>query len=120
HHWGGVPFVFPALADSPTYQAALSLIWGVAGCGAMLLGTRRRERVVWFAGAALMAVVVVKLFFVDLANAGNGGRLVSFLGVGALLYGIGYFAPVPPRDRAERPDDTHDDTESAAPHASSS
>lgn len=42
-----------------------------------------------------MAVVVVKLFVVDLAATGALARIVGFLGVGVLL--IGYFSPVPPR-----------------------
>src|SRR5690606_10779426 len=119
HHWSGVPFVFPALADSSALQAALSLIWGLGACAPMLLGRRRGGRVLWFAGAALMAVVFVKLFVVDLANVGKVGRLVSFLGVGALLLGIGYFSPMPPRDNASRLDDAHDDgAEPAEPQAS--
>jgi uncharacterized membrane protein len=60
------------------------------------------RRAVWITGAALMAVVVVKLFLVDLGNAGTLGRIVSFLGVGVLLLIVGYFAPVPPRGELER------------------
>jgi uncharacterized membrane protein len=48
-------------------------------------------------GAALMAVVTLKLFFVDLSNAGGIERVVSFLAVGLLLLLIGYFSPAPPR-----------------------
>jgi uncharacterized membrane protein len=47
------------------------------------------------AGAALLAVVVVKLFFVELADSGGLYRIVSFMGVGVLLLLVGYFAPVP-------------------------
>ena len=51
----------------------------------------------WVAGAALLAVVVAKLFFVDLSQVGGVERIVSFMGVGVLLLVIGYMAPVPPR-----------------------
>jgi uncharacterized membrane protein len=54
------------------------------------------ERMFWVAGAALLTVVVGKLFVVDLANTGTVARIVSFLGVGVLLLVIGYAAPVPP------------------------
>jgi len=64
----------------------------------MVAGTRRLERQPWFAGAALLALVVGKLFLLDLANSGTIARIVSFLGVGALLMIIGYVAPVPPGD----------------------
>ena len=67
----------------------------------MVLGARRTQRAVWVGGAALMAIVVVKLFLVELGNADTLARIVSFLGVGALLLVVGYFAPVPPRGEHE-------------------
>jgi uncharacterized membrane protein len=67
----------------------------------MVVGARSRARAVWLAGAALMTVVVVKLFLVDLGNTATLARVVSFLGVGLLLLVVGYFAPVPPRAEAE-------------------
>ena len=51
----------------------------------------------WIAGAALLGVVVAKLFLVDLSRAGTIERIVSFIGVGLLLLLIGYLAPVPAR-----------------------
>ena len=47
-------------------------------------------------GAALLAAVVVKLFFVDLDGQGTIERIVSFVGAGVLILLIGYLAPVPP------------------------
>ena len=58
------------------------------------------QRDAWVAGAALLAVVVLKLFLVELANHGSLERIVSFIVVGALMLVVGYFAPMPPR-RAE-------------------
>jgi uncharacterized membrane protein len=97
HHFTGVPFDFDNLAGSSVLQAALSIVWGTAGLAGMVLGARRKHRAVWIGGAALMAVVVVKLFVVELDNTGTLGRVISFLGVGLLLLVVGYFAPVPPR-----------------------
>ena len=54
-------------------------------------------------GAALLALVVLKLFTNDLGNSGTVARIVSFLGVGGLLLVIGYIAPVPPAQEDERP-----------------
>ncbi|HEX5046345.1 MAG TPA: DUF2339 domain-containing protein [Gammaproteobacteria bacterium] len=102
HHYAGVPFDLDSLARSNTLQAALSIVWGATALTAMTLGAKRMRRAVWITGAALMAVVVVKLFLVDLGNAGTLGRIVSFLGVGVLLLIVGYFAPVPPRGELER------------------
>ena len=109
HHWAGVPWDFSALFASQLTQAALSIIWSIMGVTAMLLGNRRASRGVWLAGAALLAVVVVKLFTVELADHGSLYRIVSFIGVGILLLIVGYFAPVP----AKAPALTDDDPETS-------
>ncbi len=101
HHWAGVPYDADSLAASTTFQSALSIVWGVTGLAAMVFGARSRKRSVWLAGAALMTVVVAKLFLVDLGNTATLARVVSFLGVGLLLLVVGYFAPVPPRAEAD-------------------
>ena len=60
----------------------------------------RFQRELWLVGAALIALVVAKLFFVELGNQGGLERIVSFIGVGVLLLIVGYFAPLPPRQAA--------------------
>ena len=74
----------------------------------MVLGNRRGSRTAWVAGAALLGVVVAKLFFVELADHGGIYRIVSFMGVGVLLLAVGYFAPVPASqdDAAAQPKET--------------
>jgi uncharacterized membrane protein len=101
HHWAQVPYDVESLAQSTTFQSALSIVWGVAGLAAMIIGARGARRGVWLVGAGLMGIVVVKLFVVDLGNTATLARVVSFLGVGLLLLVVGYFAPVPPRAAAE-------------------
>jgi uncharacterized membrane protein len=63
----------------------------------MIFGHLRSRRELWLVGAALIGVVVAKLFFVELDNRGGLERIVSFIGVGVLLLIVGYFAPLPPR-----------------------
>ncbi len=96
HHWAGVDWNVDALFDSTLTQAALSVAWSLVGVALMLLGHRRLHRLVWGVGAGLLGVVVVKLFFVELADSGGLYRIVSFIVVGLLLLLVGYFAPVPP------------------------
>ena len=98
HYWGGVPYVAHDLFNSIVVQAAFSLLWTLTAMVVMVTATRKLRRKPWFAGAALLAVVVGKLFLLDLANSGTVARIVSFLGVGVLLMIIGYIAPVPPGD----------------------
>ena len=101
HHWGGVPYDFDTMLRSPLAQTAVSIFWTVLALAAMLFATRRTNRWLWLTGAALMAVVVGKLFIVDLAKFGGVERIVSFLAVGVLMLVIGYVAPVPPRQKTE-------------------
>ena len=53
----------------------------------------------WLTGAALLVVVVLKLFLVDLSSIGTVERIVSFVGVGLLMLVLGYFSPLPPAAR---------------------
>jgi uncharacterized membrane protein len=75
----------------------LSIVWTLIALGLMIGGHLRHRREVWLIGAALIAVVVAKLFFVELSNRGGLARIVSFIGVGVLLLVVGYFAPLPPK-----------------------
>lgn len=97
HHWGGVPYQLDALLDSMLVQAGLSIVWTLIALPLMVLGNRRGQRELWLVGAALIALVVAKLFFIELGNRGGLERIVSFIGVGVLLLVVGYFAPLPPR-----------------------
>lgn len=97
HFWGGVPYDFDAMMASMKVQTALALFWTALALAAMVLASRRGLRPLWFVGAGLMAVVVAKLFLVDLTNRGGVERIVSFIGVGLLLLAVGYFSPLPPK-----------------------
>lgn len=97
HYNFDAPLTLWGMAHSTLVQASLSIFWGLLGFTAMTLAARRQWRFVWLAGAALMIVVVVKLFLVDLSSIGTVARIASFLSVGVLLLVTGYLAPLPPR-----------------------
>lgn len=97
HHWADVPWNTGALLDSMRVQAGLSIVWTLMALALMIGGHMRSNRQLWLGGAALIGVVVVKLFFVELSNRGGMERIVSFIGVGILLLVVGYFAPLPPK-----------------------
>ena len=94
HHWTGVPFDLVSLGQSNVLQASLSIVWGSTALAGMVVGARKASRLVWVAGAALMALVVIKLFLIDSGNTGTVTRIISFLGVGIFLLIVGYLAPV--------------------------
>ena len=97
HHWADVPYRLEPMMRSVIVQAALSIFWTILALALMVTATRMARRGVWMLGAALMGVVVVKLFVIDLSHVGGIERIVSFIGVGVLMLVVGWFAPVPPR-----------------------
>ncbi|MEP6485267.1 MAG: DUF2339 domain-containing protein, partial [Rudaea sp.] len=100
HFLGGVPWN-DALWTSALAQAALSIVWTVAGIAAMLLGKQRGSRAVWIGGGTLMGVVILKLIAIDRQHLHDLTAIVGVLVVGILLVGVGYFAPVPPKLKEE-------------------
>ncbi len=96
HHFKDIAWSTRALADSFFVQAGYSMLWTLLGVGAMVWAHKKMQRVVWQAGAALLALTVIKLLIVDLENSGGGERIVAFIGVGVLMVVVGYFAPMPP------------------------
>jgi uncharacterized membrane protein len=96
HYYADVPYELHAQLASVLTQSVLSLLW--TGCALVLMtwASRRSVRTPWTVGAVLLGVVVLKLVVNDLGNSGTVARIVSFLGVGAMLLLIGYMAPLPP------------------------
>jgi len=97
HHYAGIPYILGPMLASKLVQASLSIFWTSLALAVMLFATKRAGRVVWIAGAALLGVVVIKLFVLDLSHVTGVARIVSFIAVGVLMLLVGYFAPVPPR-----------------------
>jgi uncharacterized membrane protein len=96
HHYFGVAWDARRLSESFVVQAGYALLWSVTAVALTVFGSRRGHRAPWLAGAALLAATVVKLFLIDLSNAGGAERIVAFVGVGALMLIVGYVAPLPP------------------------
>ena len=101
HYWGGAPFTHHAMQRSVLVQACLSIFWSLSALCLMVFATRKKHRIIWLAGAGLLAVVVLKLFLVDLSKSGTIERIVSFVGVGILILAIGYLSPVPPQGKGD-------------------
>lgn len=86
---------FESLWHASEIQLALSIGWALLALVLMWRGHQLQHRLRWQCGAALLAVVLVKLFLVDLADAGSLSRIVSFITVGGLTLLIGIKAPMP-------------------------
>ncbi len=101
HHWAGTPFQWTAIFSNATVQMAFTFLWAVSAFVLMLLAHKKAKRMLWMVGAALMGLVVLKLFFFDLAQQGSVARIASFIGAGVMLLIMGYFAPLPPIKQTE-------------------
>ena len=119
HHYLDIRFDLSTLLGDTRVQTAISILWTVIGMGAMLFASRRLIRPVWITGAALVGVVLVKMFFVDLGASGTVERIISFLVVGSLLVATGYFSPIPPRQAGpeNRPEPRQEPDQGEASHA---
>ncbi len=102
HHIWLIPYTWDALLRSDLAQTSLAVLWALVGVALLLIARARRSRALWIAGAVVLAAVVIKLFTVDLAASGTVARIVSFLAVGGLLVGIGWWSPLPPRNGPAR------------------
>ena len=100
HHYLDIPFDLSIMLQNTRVQTAISILWTVIGMATMLITSRRSIRKAWIAGAVLVTVVLIKMFFVDLGASGTVERIVSFLVVGGLLVAMGYFSPIPKKPEA--------------------
>jgi uncharacterized membrane protein len=98
HQWFAVPFGLQHMMASTLVQTSLSIFWAILALVAMLVATHKRYRLLWLVGAALLVVVIAKLFLIDLSRTGSVERIVSFVGVGLLMLVVGYFSPLPPAE----------------------
>ena len=110
HHALDIRFDLDILLGDTRVQTAISILWTIIGIAAMWFAAQRARRQLWIAGALLVGIVLLKMLFVDLGASGTIERIVSFLVVGSLLVGTGYFSPIPPRREtaaATTEDSTH-------------
>ncbi len=103
HFFAAVDYRFDTLFGSSVFQAAIAGLWAVLALVLTVWGARKHHRRLWLAGAGLLALTVLKLFFIDLSGTGAIGRIISFLVVGLLMLLIGFFAPLPPSAKETRP-----------------
>ncbi|MCX7304633.1 MAG: DUF2339 domain-containing protein [Hyphomicrobiales bacterium] len=81
-YWGG-------LGQLETY--AYSALWLAMGVALLAAGVAQRSQVLRIASAALVAVAVAKVFIFDMSQLEGVLRALSFIGLGAVLIGIGLF-----------------------------
>ena len=73
--------------ENYTYSAT----WLVMGVGLLAVGVWLRSQILRIASAVLIAVAVAKVFIFDMSELEGVLRALSFIGLGAVLIGIGLF-----------------------------
>jgi uncharacterized membrane protein len=68
-------------------QVTLSIFWSIFAVAAVLLGFRVRAAAMRYFGLALLAVTLLKVVLIDMNQVQAGYRILSFIGLGALLMG---------------------------------
>ncbi len=102
HVFTAIPFDWAIIWRSTVFQASVSVIWTCLALMCMVFARNNFSRVLWFTGASLLGMVVLKLFAVDLSNSRAIARIVSFLATGVLMLVIGFFSPLPPRKEKDQ------------------
>lgn len=74
-----------ATGTTQASQLLLSAFWSATGLAAIVAGLLRGKRQIRLGGLALLAIAVVKVFFVDLSTLGSIYRVGSFIALGLLL-----------------------------------
>jgi len=100
HYWAGVSWQLPAIISADISQTVIALFWALAGLAVTTYASKKQDRTLWFFGGALLVAVVLKLFLIDLSAQDTIERIVSFTGVGLLLVAVGYFSPLPPKQKS--------------------
>ncbi len=68
-----------------------SVVWLLLGVLLLVVGSKFDSKSIRLASAGLVLIAVVKVFLIDMANLEGILRALSFIGLGAVLIGIGLF-----------------------------
>lgn len=101
HYYTDAPFGFGVWHEN-LFQVLLTALWGLSGMAAIALGHAKKMRLLWIAGALLIALDTAKLFFKDLADKDTLYHIVSLFVVGGIFLLVGLMAPLPPAARDEQ------------------
>lgn len=104
HEWMNTPLWSQGAWHVDVVQTSLTIVWTLFALLLTGFASKLAKRVLWLAGIALLALVVLKLIAVDLSNVGTVARIISFIGAGLIMLLIGYIAPLPPAEQ-DIPDD---------------
>lgn len=71
-------------------KVGLPVVWGICAFAFMYVGLVRRNRTYRVLSLALFALTLLKLFLYDIRGISEGGRILAFISLGALLLVISF------------------------------
>jgi uncharacterized membrane protein len=71
-------------------KAVLTIVWGLCSFGLMWLGMRYKNKTLRIISLSLFCLALLKLFFFDIANVSEGGKIIAFILLGVLLLTISF------------------------------
>jgi uncharacterized membrane protein len=86
------------MSEAPYFQGIIAILWGMTSLVCIFGGKRYGRKPLWFAGAGLFALDILKLLIIDLRNSATIIRIFAFLILGGLFLIVGWAAPLPPSD----------------------
>ena len=102
HHYWATPLWSAAIWTNGVVQLSLTLLWVILAFILTTFSSRRMIRQLWFVGAALLGIVVLKLILLDLSQSATLTRVISFIGAGGVMLIIAYLAPLPPSSAVQK------------------
>jgi uncharacterized membrane protein len=73
-----------------TQKAGYTVLWGVSSFILMVLGMRKKVKFMRIISLFLFAITIIKLFFYDISNISEGGKIIAFIILGVLLLIISF------------------------------
>jgi uncharacterized membrane protein len=71
-------------------KAILTIVWALCSFGLMWLGMKYKNKTLRIISLSLFSLALIKLFFFDLSNVSEGGKIAAFILLGALLLTISF------------------------------
>lgn len=102
HHYWATPLWSAVIWTNGIVQLSLTLLWVVLAFILTTFSSRKMIRQLWFVGAALLGIVVLKLILLDLSQSATLTRVISFIGAGGIMLIIAYLAPLPPSSAVQK------------------
>lgn len=66
-------------------KVALPILWSLSSLMLMLIGMRKKIKLFRIISLSLFSLTIIKLFFYDISNMGQGGKIAAFIILGVIL-----------------------------------